>query len=184
MAIDPRLIVTGYRPDGAAVVVRDTLVPPITARALPGQEMYLLWGSPDGGATVGPKAAAPVTLPFFAGAGGTRLLLVRFPPASAASSAVPSPEEQAEIDAEVEERLPGLMDVFEPGDSSGMHTTDTLDYGICLEGELWLELDSGEEVRLTPGACVVQQGTRHAWHNRAATPALMAFVGIGAERAS
>ncbi|TYB69189.1 cupin domain-containing protein [Nonomuraea sp. PA05] len=182
MAIDPRLVVTGFRPDGAAVIAGDTLVTPITARALPGQEMYLMWGSPDGGATVGPKAAPPVTLPFFAGAGGTRLLLVRFPPAS--SVPPPSPEERAEIDAEVEERLPGLMDVFEPGDTSGMHTTDTLDYGICLEGELWLELDSGDEVRLTPGACVVQQGTRHAWHNRAATPALMAFVGIGAEWAS
>ncbi|MGW4966045.1 cupin domain-containing protein [Nonomuraea sp. NPDC004186] len=186
MAIDPRLVVTGFGPDGAAVIVRDTPVAPITARALPGQEMYLLWGSPDGGATVGPKAADPITLPFFAGAGGTRLLLVRFPPASSIVGlpSAPSPEEQAEIDAEVEERLPGLMDVFEPGDPSGMHTTDTLDYGICLEGELWLELDSGDEVRLTPGACVVQQGTRHAWHNRAETPALMAFVGIGAERPS
>lgn len=142
--------------------------------------------APDGGATVGPKADGPVTLPFFAGAGGTRLLLVRFPPASAIAGlpAASSPEDQAEIDAEVEERLPGLMDVFQPGDPSGMHTTDTLDYGICLEGELWLELDSGDEVRLTPGACVVQQGTRHAWHNRAETPALMAFVGVGAERPS
>jgi quercetin dioxygenase-like cupin family protein len=182
MALDPRLIVTGFRPDGAAVIVSDTLVAPITARALPGQEMYLLWGSPDGGATVGPKATGPATLPFFAGTGGTRLILVRFPPASA-TGALPAGD-QAEIDAEVEERLPGLMDVFEPGDPSGMHTTDTLDYGICLEGELWLELDSGDEVRLTPGVCVVQQGTRHAWHNRAGTPALMAFVGIGAERPS
>ncbi|MEU8196486.1 cupin domain-containing protein [Microbispora amethystogenes] len=181
MPIDPRLVVTGYGPDGEAVVVRDTRVPPITARAFPGQEMYLLWGSPDGGATVGPKAPGPITLPFFAGAGGTRLLLVRFPPASALTGP-PSPDDQAEIDAEVRERLPGLMDVFEPGDTSGMHTTDTLDYGICLEGELWLELDSGDEVRLTPGACVVQQGTPHAWHNRSETPALMAFVGIGAER--
>lgn len=75
----------------------------------------------------------------------------------------------------------GLMDVFEP-DAPGMHTTDSVDYGICLEGELYLELDDGEEVRLTPGACVVQRGTRHAWHNRSDRPALMCYVLIGADR--
>jgi uncharacterized cupin superfamily protein len=62
--------------------------------------------------------------------------------------------------------------VFEP-DNPGMHTTDSVDYGICLEGEMHLELDNGQEIRLTPGACVVQQGTRHAWHNRSEKPALM-----------
>ncbi|WP_091515318.1 cupin domain-containing protein [Amycolatopsis sacchari] len=88
-----------------------------------------------------------------------------------------------QLAAEAEERLPGLMGVFEP-DSPGMHTTDTVDYGICLEGELHLELDNGKEVKLTPGACVVQQGTRHAWHNRSDKPALMCYVLVGAERTS
>jgi quercetin dioxygenase-like cupin family protein len=31
-----------------------------------------------------------------------------------------------------------------------------------LEGEVWLELDDGAEVRLRPGDTVVQNGTRHA----------------------
>jgi quercetin dioxygenase-like cupin family protein len=73
--------------------------------------------------------------------------------------------------------------VFEP-DNPGMHTTDSVDYGICLEGEMHLELDNGQEIRLTPGACVVQQGTRHAWHNRSDKPALMCYVLIGADRDS
>jgi quercetin dioxygenase-like cupin family protein len=59
-----------------------------------------------------------------------------------------------------------------------------VDYGTCLEGAVHLELDSGQEIRLTPGAWVVQQGTRHAWHNRCDKPALMCYVLIGADRDS
>jgi len=175
--VAPRLVVTGLDAEGRAVFLRDEEPEPVTARALPGQEMYLLWGSPDGGATVGGANPEPIVLPFFAGVGGSRLLLVRFPPDASVQPPVGDPEQLA---AETTERLPGLMDWFEPGDR--MHTTDTLDYGICLEGELWLELGDGKEVRLTPGTCVVQQGTRHAWYNRGDVPALMCFVGIGAER--
>ena len=47
-----------------------------------------------------------------------------------------------------------------------MHTTQTVDLDLVLEGEIWLELDDGEEVLLGPGDCVIQNGTRHAWHNR------------------
>ena len=49
---------------------------------------------------------------------------------------------------------------------------------------MYLELDDGKAVHLTPGTCVVQRGTRHAWHNRGDRPALMMFVLIGANRNS
>jgi hypothetical protein len=42
--------------------------------------------------------------------------------------------------------------------------------------------DNGAEVTLTPGTCVVQLGTRHAWKNKADQPALMCYVQIGAVR--
>lgn len=176
----PRLLVTGTGPDGRSTVLSDHEPEPVRVRALPGQELYLLWGSPDGGVTVGRANPEPVVLPFFAGPGGSRLLLVRFPPEGAVTT---PPGDRTELAAETAARLPGLMDAFVDGDTPGMHTTDTLDYGMCLEGELWLELGDTTQVRLTPGTCVVQQGTRHAWHNRSAAPALMCFVGIGARRA-
>ncbi|MEO3787449.1 cupin domain-containing protein [Actinocorallia sp. B10E7] len=175
MPIQPRLVVTG----GAAEVLMDASAEPVTVGASPGVEFFLLWGTPDGTPSVGAKPAEPVTLPFFAGPGGTRLLLARYAPASSVPEPAGDPDA---LRAEADALLPGLLDPFEPGDDSGMHSTDTLDYGICLEGELWLELDDGTEVRLTPGTCVVQQGTRHAWHNRSDAPALMCFVGIGAVR--
>ena len=70
-----------------------------------------------------------------------------------------------------------------PGHHQGhMHTTDTVDYLTILSGELWLELDDGAEVHLTPGDCVVQNGTQHAWHNRTPVPCVCVAVLIGAQR--
>jgi quercetin dioxygenase-like cupin family protein len=178
MDLAPRLVVAGREPDGTSVVITDQAAEVTTVAAYPGVQFYLLWGTEDGGATVGTGSRRPVTLPFFAGPGGTRLLLARYAP----KSSVPEPGgDPAQLDRELEEKLPGLAGVFEPG-ASGMHATDTVDYGICLEGELYLELDDGREVLLTPGTCVVQLGTRHAWHNRGDRSALMCFVGIGARR--
>lgn len=56
-----------------------------------------------------------------------------------------------------------------------IHRTETVDYGIVLEGEIFLLLDD-TEVHLKPGDVVVQRGTDHAWENRSDTLARMAFV--------
>jgi quercetin dioxygenase-like cupin family protein len=80
---------------------------------------------------------------------------------------------------ELQRRLPGLADVMEP-DHPGMHTTDTVDLDLVISGEIWLELDDGEEVHLRTGDCVIQNGTRHAWHNRSSEPAVMFGALLGA----
>jgi quercetin dioxygenase-like cupin family protein len=64
-----------------------------------------------------------------------------------------------------------------------MHFTDTVDYGILVDGEISLELDNGKTAALKPGDVVVQNGTRHAWRNRGDKAAKMVFVLIGARRA-
>ncbi|WP_205473644.1 cupin domain-containing protein [Nocardioides sp. SYSU D00038] len=178
MPAEPRLIVTGHDDAGRAVFVEDRHPDPVSVRALPGADFYLLWGTPDGGATVGERDPAPVLRPYFPGLGGSRALFLRWAPHSSESQTAHDPQVVAD---EVAEKLPGLLDPFEDGDD-GMHTTDTVDYAICLEGELCLTLDDGAEVTLTPGTCVVQLGTRHAWQNRSDRPALMCYVQIGARR--
>lgn len=40
---------------------------------------------------------------------------------------------------------------FEPGGASPWHRTVSIDYSICVDGELDHELDGGEKVRLYPG---------------------------------
>lgn len=69
---------------------------------------------------------------------------------------------------------------YEPGVSERWHRTDTIDYGIVLAGELWMELDE-EEVHLKTGDVVIQRGTIHNWANRGTEPCLMAFVLIAVE---
>ncbi|PYI26711.1 cupin domain protein [Aspergillus indologenus CBS 114.80] len=48
---------------------------------------------------------------------------------------------------------------------SPMHRTVSLDYGVVLEGEVELVLDSGETRLLKRGDVAVQRGTNHAWRN-------------------
>lgn len=62
--------------------------------------------------------------------------------------------------------------------SSRIHKTETVDYGIVLEGERTLILDDGEYV-LKAGDIVVQVGNWHGWSNPR-VPSLMAFVMMAA----
>ena len=52
-----------------------------------------------------------------------------------------------------------------PGALSPMHRTVSLDYGVVLEGQVELVLDSGEKKLLRTGDVAVQRGTNHAWQN-------------------
>ena len=54
---------------------------------------------------------------------------------------------------------------FAPEFESMMHRTQSLDYGIVLEGSIELILDSGVKQTLHRGDACVQRGTNHAWRN-------------------
>jgi len=56
-----------------------------------------------------------------------------------------------------------------------MQKTRTLDFGIVLEGEIVLVLDT-DEVALKTGDFIVQRGTNHAWSNRSNKPAVVAIA--------
>lgn len=56
-----------------------------------------------------------------------------------------------------------------------MHRTETVDYGIVLEGELVLILDEGETT-VYPGDIVIQRGTNHGWANRSDANCRIAFI--------
>ncbi|KAH8879504.1 hypothetical protein GQ53DRAFT_671936 [Thozetella sp. PMI_491] len=66
---------------------------------------------------------------------------------------------------------------FAPGYRCGMHRTQSLDYGIVLEGEIDMLLDSGEVHHMKAGDVAVQRATNHQWLNRSDTKwARMIFV--------
>lgn len=58
---------------------------------------------------------------------------------------------------------------MKPGLISPMHRTVSLDYGVVLEGEVELILDSGETRLLKRGDVAIQRGSMHAWRNTSET---------------
>lgn len=65
---------------------------------------------------------------------------------------------------------------FLPGfDPEPSHRTKTVDFGVILEGELELILDSGESTILKRGNIIVQRGTIHSWKNTSPTHIARAF---------
>ena len=157
-----RRVVTGHSSDGTAVIVSDEQLPPFPIGDL-GSTTTLLWGRddpaqfPDGG--VSPPIAAALPPP-----GGSRLTIMELAP------------EGDDFDHFVNRALLAWADPANPG----MHRTPSIDYDIVLTGTVGLELDDGTEVTLGPGDVVVQNGTRHRWHNRGDVTARVASVMIGA----
>lgn len=56
-----------------------------------------------------------------------------------------------------------------PGGESPMHRTVSLDYGVVVEGEIELVLDSGETRVMRRGDISIQRGTNHMWRNTSKT---------------
>ena len=104
-------------------------------------------------------------------------MIVTFPPDS--QMAAPS-FDGAAFGAEVGQKVSGLAQTFEAEDPT-MHTTDTVDYGVVLDGEIWLDLGN-ETIHLTKHDVVIQNGARHGWKNPGNSTATMLFVLIGAQR--
>jgi mannose-6-phosphate isomerase-like protein (cupin superfamily) len=173
-----RRVVTGRNAVGKSVFVEDAEVETASVSLMPGTEFHRVWGS-DRPATV-PTDGSPPTAPrFFPPAGGYRFLVWTIGPAGAT---VDGDIDVGAAVAEIEARLPGLVDHNEP-DNPGMHTTDTIDFDYVVSGEVVLELDDGETVHLRAGDCVVQNGTRHRWTNPAAQPCTIVTALVGARRA-
>ncbi len=171
-----RCVVTGQK-DGRSVFVSDKSVEPIMISLLPGTEFHRLWGS-DTPPTLPTEGEAPQQSRYFPPPSGYRFGFFTLGPDSVA---VPEGLDVEVALADLETNLPGLAEAMEP-DHPGMHTTDTVDLDLVISGEVWLELDDGEEVHLHPGDCVVQNGTRHAWHNRTSEPAVLFVTLLGAAR--
>ena len=175
--MDVRRVVTGVDASGKSVFVSDEQVAPKTVSLMPGTEFHQMWGA-DEQVALPSDGNQPAWKGYFPPVQGFRFGCFTLGPES-----VTLPED-LDFDAalaELAERLPGLADVAEP-ENPGMHTTDTVDFDVVLSGEVWLELDDGAQVQLKPGDCVIQNGTRHAWHNKTDQPCTLAVAIVGARR--
>lgn len=175
----PQRYVTGHNAHGQAVVAQEGPAPLVAhLDAIPGTVFHELWVTGPTPVSVdnGPEAIAPpLRLP--PPAGGTRIRIVDIPP--------DTPEFLARGAARMAAAFGEIGDVGAStvtADSPHplMHRTETVDYGIVIEGELVLVLDTEERV-LHPGDVVIQRGTNHAWANRSGHPCRAAFILLDGE---
>ena len=108
--------------------------------------------------------------------GGTILRIIDFPP---------EPKDPEERRRRIAATFGGIFkdashDKRE-GKHPGMHTTETVDYAIVLEGEIWAVMDEGETL-MRAGDVLIQRATNHAWANRSNATARIAFVLIDENR--
>lgn len=117
----------------------------------------------------------------FPGPGGTMFRLISYPPKRPEGYKPPAGVTFESALKEMSDKVPGMGDAFDRS-APGMHTSDTIDYGVVVRGEMTLELDDGQKVHLRQGDCIVQNGTRHRWRNPLPEPCLMAFISVGGKR--
>jgi mannose-6-phosphate isomerase-like protein (cupin superfamily) len=169
-------IVTGQDESDKSVIMRNTPVKPVTLALLPGYEFHRIWGSDS--IPELPSDGTPPSQPrYFPPKSGFRFAFFTVPPDTTTSV---DQIDKASLE-EIQRKLPGMADVLEP-DHPGMHTTDTVDFDVIVSGEVYLELDDGVEVFLKAGDCVVQNGTRHVWHNRSSENCVISVALVGAVR--
>jgi hypothetical protein len=175
--MDIHCVVTGQDESGKSVIMRNTPVKPVSLALLPGYEFHRLWGS-DSVPELPSDGTPPAHPRYFPAKNGFRFGFFTIPPDT--KTRVDRIDTASALE-EIRQKLPGMIDVLER-DHPGMHTTDTVDFDVVVFGEVVLELDDGAEVLLKAGDCVIQNGTRHAWHNRSADNCVIAVTLVGAQR--
>jgi hypothetical protein len=173
-----RRIITGNDANGKSIFLSDGVVPHShDFESMPGQAQTRVWFA-AGTPTTTPPADEPTseTGPVIPRPGGASFVIVHYAPDSVATGAGFDPER---ANAEFATYAPDITAAMDP-DDPGMHRTASVDYGVILDGEVWLELDDGAQTRLTRGDTVVQLGARHAWRNKTDRPATVVFVLTGA----
>jgi mannose-6-phosphate isomerase-like protein (cupin superfamily) len=167
MPAELRRVVTGVDHAGRSTVIEDTPASRYyELETLGGMAATAIWETqtpvrevPAGGDPADPLQLQPP-------AASVRFFRFEMPPNSAAS------QNQDEILAEINERLPSLLEAVDPEREFGMHRTDTIDLSYIVSGAIDLVLET-EAVALRAGDSIVQQGTWHAWSNPHEEPCVM-----------
>jgi mannose-6-phosphate isomerase-like protein (cupin superfamily) len=175
-------IITGHDESGKSIFLsKDGPARVVRLENRPGLEFNEMWATDETPNIPVPHEDPTVGMhSFVPSIGGSRFRYLTIPPETDPKSIPNFDARRKLLLEEYAQKVPGIGEHFENEDQR-MHTTQTIDYGIVLEGEIWLELDDNEAVQLKQGDCVVQNGTRHAWRNKTDENCLMAFIMIGAE---
>jgi mannose-6-phosphate isomerase-like protein (cupin superfamily) len=174
-----RRVVTGNDAHGRSRVLFDSAAPNVNPGAIrPGTCMTDVWVYESCPAPIaGDRDDGRLPFSFEPPHNGGHLRIVQSPPKPKGYD--PASDKTAVPLHEPRQRPGGTWDKGGANAfSSPVHKSETVDYGILLEGERVLVLDRGEYV-MKPGDVVVQLGNWHGWQNPR-EGSLMAFVMMGA----
>jgi mannose-6-phosphate isomerase-like protein (cupin superfamily) len=171
-----RRIVTGHDSAGKAII--QSAAPPTRVQVIgngEGPTFYEVWNTRETPALIDRASGEPfeAQLTLAPPKHGTRIRVLDIPSETESISRVDQTQAQA-LFAEI-----GAVGASTHAGAGSrhphMHRTQTIDYGIILEGEITLLVDDGEVV-VQAGDIVVQRGTNHAWANRSGRPCRIAFI--------
>lgn len=171
-----RRIVTGHDAQGTAIIQEDGAVPRVKRiGGETGPLFHEVWNTQATPAPIDPDSGEPGedSIVLAPPKGGTRIRVLDIPPEGNNLENVSAEERRAHF-AEI-----GAANAVVTGESASrhahMHRTETIDYGIVLEGELVLIMDEGETT-VRAGDIVIQRGTNHGWANRSDKNCRICFV--------
>ena len=161
--IRTRRIVTGENAEGRSYFVSDGPAPNHFTAGYAPSFVQVLWATGEGAAK-GDEPAPQGHQFGFHSSKGSILRIVDFPP-----------DTSYNYDA-----LTAFLSEHEVRDTGKprhfwFHKTESLDYAICLEGEIFAMMDEGETL-MRPGDILIQRATNHSWSNRTDKPCRMAFI--------
>jgi mannose-6-phosphate isomerase-like protein (cupin superfamily) len=171
-----RRVVTGHDAQGRAIIQQDGGVPRVQRVGGPhGPLFYEVWNTRDTPVAIDRASGEPAEegIQLAPPRNGTRIRVLDIPPEDSSIKSV-TPEEAKAHFAEVgaatasSHKASGSRHAF-------MHRTETVDYGIVLEGEVTLIMDEGETT-VRAGDIVIQRGTNHGWANRSSSHCRIAFI--------
>ena len=174
---------TGHDAAGQAIILSEA--PPTRSQLVGGPggpTFFEVWQTLETPALIHPQPEEPeqAGLVLAPPSHGTRIRVIEFPPEG---------EEIRQLTAAAaQEKFQSMSGGHAATAQAGaphplMHRTQTVDYGIVLEGEITLVVDHGETT-IRAGDIVIQNGTNHAWANRSGKICRMAFVLISGQYAA
>lgn len=171
-------IVTGHNAQGEAVVLyRGDVSHVKEIPQAPGTVFHEVWNTTSRSITAHSADVALEPLTLAPPQGGSRIRFVDIPP---------DQDYLHQLSAEgVSQAFSELGSVTQSTAKANaphplMHRTETIDYGIVIQGRITLILD-GEEIDVEQGGVIVQRGTNHAWANRTDQVCRLAFILLDAE---
>ncbi len=170
-----RRLVTGDDAQGRSCIVEDAPAAAVrTVAERPGYRSVNVWRTTQSPVLINDLDSISTHQGILPPKNGNILRIIDFPP---------EPKDPAERDRRIRATFSGMFhDATHDGRKHpGMHLTETVDYAIVLEGEIWSVMDEGETLMKT-GDVLIQRGTNHAWANRSEKTARIAFVLIDGKR--